>query len=556
MKRWTKSVIPRFAGMAGMKGTFKWRLVIILIVLIGALIYCFPTLATLAKEPPSWWPKFLPQDKIHLGLDLQGGMHLILEVETDKAVESNIERIKNDLKNDLKKEKIFATYVDRVQGDKIEVALLNPEVKEREGGFDDYLKEEYPILKEVNSSQEGDRVKVLLAMDPGQIEEIKKSAVDQALETIRNRIDEFGVSEPEIARQGQNRILIQLPGVKDVQRAKDLIGRTALLEFKLVDDVNSLQRALAGEIPVGDVILYQRVEDPKTGAVRKIPLLIQDKTLMTGDALQDARVRFDQYNNRPYVSLSLKAVGAREFDRITAENVGRHLAIILDNNVYSAPVIKQRISGGQAVIEGSFTLDEAKDLAIVLRAGSLPAPVQILEERTVGPSLGQDSINKGIKSIIIGGILVVLFMIIYYKAAGIVADMALIMNLIIIMGALAILRATLTLPGIAGLVLTVGMAVDANVLIFERIREELRVGKTSMAAIDAGYAKAFLTIMDANITTLIAALVLLQFGTGPIKGFAITLSIGIVASMFTAIVVTRFVFDAVLGRLRVRRLSI
>jgi preprotein translocase subunit SecD len=549
-------VILRFAGMAGMKGTFKWRLVIILIVLIGALIYCFPTLATLAKEPPSWWPKFLPQDKIHLGLDLQGGMHLILEVETDKAVESNIERIKNDLKNDLKKEKIFATYVDRVQGDKIEVVLLNPEVKEREGGFDDYLKEKYPILKEVNSSQEGDRVKVLLAMDPGQIEEIKKSAVDQALETIRNRIDEFGVSEPEIARQGQNRILIQLPGVKDVQRAKDLIGRTALLEFKLVDDVNSLQRALAGEIPFGDVILYQRVEDPKTGAVRKVPYLIQDKTLMTGDALQDARVRFDQYNNRPYVSLSLKSIGAREFDRITAENVGRHLAIILDNNVYSAPVIKQRISGGQAVIEGSFTLDEAKDLAIVLRAGSLPAPVQILEERTVGPSLGQDSINKGIKSIVIGGILVVLFMIIYYRAAGIVADLALIMNLIIIVGVLAAFRATLTLPGIAGLVLTVGMAVDANVLIFERIREELRLGKTPMAAIDAGYAKAFLTIMDANITTLIAALVLLQFGTGPIKGFAVTLSIGIVASMFTAIVVTRFVFDLVLNRVRVKRLSI
>jgi preprotein translocase subunit SecD len=539
--------------MAGMKGTFKWRLLIILVVLIGALIYFFPTLATLAKETPSWWPKFLPQDKIHLGLDLQGGMHLILEVQTDKAVESHVERIKNDLKNDLQKERIFATYLDRVQEDKIEVVLLNPEVKER---FDVYLKDEYKLLKEISSTQEGDRVKVLLEMDPRQIEEIKKSAVDQALETIRNRIDQFGVSEPEIARQGQNRILIQLPGVKDVQRAKDLIGRTALLEFKLVDDVNSLQRALAGEIPIEDEILYERKEDPKTGAVRKIPYLIQDKTLMTGDALQDARVRFDQYKNTPYISLSLKPVGAREFDRITAENVGKRLAIILDNNIYSAPVIKQRISGGQAVIEGRFTLDEAKDLAIVLRAGSLPAPVQILEERTVGPSLGQDSINKGIKSIIIGGILVVFFMIVYYKAAGIVADMALTMNLIIIMGALAILKATLTLPGIAGLVLTVGMAVDANVLIFERIREELRVGKTPMASIDAGYAKAFLTIMDANVTTLIAALVLLQFGTGPIKGFAVTLSIGIVASMFTAIVVTRFVFDLVLSRVRVKRLSI
>jgi preprotein translocase subunit SecD len=558
MKRWTKSVIPRFAGMAGMKGTFKWRLLIILVVLIGALIYCFPTLATLTKEPLSWWPSFFPQDTIHLGLDLQGGMHLILEVQTDKAVESSVERIKNDLKNDLKKEGIFTIYIDRVQGDKIEVVLLNPDVKQR---FDPYLKEQYPILKQISDAQiEGDRVKVLLTMDPKQLDEIKKSAVDQALETVRNRIDQFGVSEPEIARQGQNRILIQLPGVEDPQRAKELIGKTALLEFKLVDDVNSLQRALAGDIPFGDVILYQRTEDPKTGAVRKIPFLIKDKTLMTGDALQDARVRFDQYNNLPYISLTLKSLGAREFDRITAENVGKRLAIILDNNIYSAPVIKSRISGGQAVIEGGFGgprgLDEAKDLAIVLRAGSLPAPVDILEERTVGPSLGRDSIIKGIKSIIIGGILVILFMIVYYKAAGIVADMALIMNLIIIMGALAILKATLTLPGIAGLVLTVGMAVDANVLIFERIREELRVGKTPMAAIDAGYSKAFLTIMDANVTTLIAALVLLQFGTGPIKGFAVTLSIGIVASMFTAIVATRFVFDLFLSKVRVKRLSI
>ena len=544
-------MIQGFVSMTGMKSTFKWRLLIILVVLIGALIYCFPTLT---EETPSWWPEFFPQDKIHLGLDLQGGMHLILEVETDEAVESSMERIKNDLKNDLKKEGIFTLYIDRVQGDKIEVVLLNPDVQKE---FNTYLADEYTILKQISDTQtEGDRVKVLLGMDPPSRKELEQSAVDQALETIRNRVDEFGVSEPEIARQGQNRVLIQLPGVEDPQRAKDLIGKTALLEFKLVDDEYSLQRALAGEIPFGDVILYERAEDPKTGAVRKTPYLIKDKTLMTGDALKDARVRFDQYNNTPYISLSLKPVGAREFDRITAENVGRRLAIILDNNVYSAPVIKQRISGGQAVIEGLFSLEEAKDLAIVLRAGSLPAPVQILEERTVGPSLGQDSIDKGIKSIIIGGILVVLFMIIYYKAAGTVADLALIMNLIIIMGALAILRATLTLPGIAGLVLTVGMAVDANVLIFERIREEVRVGKTPMAAIEAGYAKAFVTIMDANVTTFIAAVVLYQFGTGPIKGFAVTLSIGIAASLFTAMVVTRFIFDLVLSNVRVKKLSI
>jgi len=531
------------------KSTFRWRLLLILFVLVGALIYCFPTLV---KEIPAWWPRFFPQDKIHLGLDLQGGMHLILEVETDKAVASAVERIKNDLKAGLKKERIFATSLDRVQGDKIEVVLLNPEVKEK---FDIYRKEEYPRLKEISAIQEGDRVKVLLEMAPSYQEDLKQSAVDQALETVRNRIDQFGVSEPEIARQGKDRILIQLPGIDDPQRAKDLIGKTALLEFKLVDEDYSLQSALAGDIPFGDVILYERQEDPDTGAVRRIPYLIQDKTLMTGDALKDARVSFDQ-NNMPYVSLSLNPAGARQFDRITAENVGKRLAIILDNNVYSAPVIRQRISGGEAMIEGRFTLEEAKDLAIVLRAGSLPAPVQILEERTVGPSLGQDSINKGIKSIIIGGILVVIFVIVYYQLAGVVADLALIMNLIIIMGVLAAFRATLTLPGIAGLVLTVGMAVDANVLIFERIREEVRLGKPPRAALETGYAKAFSTIMDANVTTFIAALVLLQFGTGPIKGFAVTLSIGIAASMFTAIVVTRFVFDVFLQNVRVKRLSI
>jgi len=532
-----------------MKGKFRWRLVLILFILIGAVIYCFPTLV---RETPSWWPRFFPQDKINLGLDLQGGMHLILEVETAKAVESAAERIKNDLKTDLKKEHIFATYLDRVQGDKIEVALLNPDVKEK---FDAYRTEKYPLLQEVDATQAGDRVKVLLEMDPRYRKDLERSAVDQALETIRNRIDQFGVSEPEIARQGENRILIQLPGIKDPQRAKDLLGKTALLEFKLVDEEYSLQRALTGDIPFGDVILYQKIEDPKTGAVRRVPYLIQDKTLMTGDALKDARVSFDQ-NNMPFIALSLNPPGARNFDRITAENVGRHLAIILDNNVYSAPVIRQRISGGEAVIEGRFTLDEAKDLAIILRAGSLPAPVQILEERTVGPSLGQDSINKGIKSIIIGGILVVLFMIVYYQLAGVVADLALIMNLIIIMGVLAAFRGTLTLPGIAGLVLTVGMAVDANVLIFERIREEVRLGKPPRAALETGYSKAFLTIMDANVTTLIAAVVLLQFGTGPIKGFAVTLSIGIAASMFTAIVVTRFIFDSFLHNVRVKRLSI
>lgn len=531
-----------------MTRSLQWRFLLILAVVIGAAIFAYPSFV---KELPSWWPSFFPKDKINLGLDLQGGVHLAYEVEADKAVEGAAERLKSDLGTNLRKEQIFYTYLER-EGEKIEIVLLNPEVKKN---FDTYLADRYPTLKEVSSQREGDRVKVLLELDPRQVAEVKKSAIDQALETIRNRVDQFGVAEPDISRQGEDMILVQLPGIKDPERAKELIGKTALLEFKLLDEEYDLGRALAGDIPFGDVILYEREKDPETGVVRKRPYLIKDKTLMTGDALKDAHVRLDQYNN-PYVALSFHPAGARLFEQITTENVGKRLAIILDGTVYSAPVIKQPISGGAAVIEGRFTLDEARDLAIVLRAGSLPAPIKIVEERTVGPSLGQDSINKGIKATIIGGLLVILAMIFYYRFAGCVATVALLLNIVLLLAAMALLRGTLTLPGIAGIALTVGMAVDANVLIYERIREEMRLGKTPGAALAAGYSRAFLTIMDSNVTTIIAALVLLQFGTGPIKGFAITLSIGIAASMFTAIVVTRFIFDFVLHNFRIKRWSI
>jgi preprotein translocase subunit SecD len=533
-----------------MKGNLGWRFLLIIAVLIGALIFLFPTLV---KEIPSWWPKFFPEDKIHLGLDLQGGVYLTYEVEAEKAVEGRVEQIKNDLKDALTKEGIFYTSIERVLGDTIEVVLLNPDVKQK---FDAFMRDRYPLLKESSVQKEGDRVKVLLQMDPKQKEEIQKSAIDQALETIRNRVDQFGVAEPEIARQGENMILVQLPGIKDPERAKELIGKTALLEFKLVDEEYDRNRALAGNIPFGDVILYERARDPQTGAVTKIPYLIKDKTLMTGDALKDARVRINQQNNSYYVSLSFHPAGARLFEQITGDNVGRRLAIILDNNIYSAPVIKQRIGGGEAIIEGRFTMDDARDLAIVLRAGSLPAPVKVLEERTVGPSLGQDSINKGIKSVIIGSLLVVLFMLVYYHLSGLVADIALSMNIVLLLGALAALGARLTLPGLAGIALTVGMAVDANVLIYERIREEMRLGKPPRTALDAGYSRAFLTVVDTHVTTFVAALVLYQFGTGPIKGFAVTLALGVAASMFTAFVVTKFIFDYVLSQVRVTRLSV
>ena len=546
---------PRFNGLGFllqprgrlMGRNLQWKLLLILFITVAAFIYLAPSVV---GEMPGFLGKILPQDKIHLGLDLQGGMHLVLEVEGQKAVESYVERIKGDLKEDLKKKRIYTPRIERVNGDQIHLEILGEKEK-----FDDYIAKDYPVLEEISAEGRGKYQKIILGIVQRQADYLKRYAVDQALETIRNRVDQFGVSEPDISPQGSNRILIQLPGIKDPQRALRLIGRTALLEFKLVDDEHSLQEALKGNVPEGDIILYQKQEKPETGRTIKVPFLLVKKTLMTGEVLKNAQVRFDNFN-QPYVALEFDPRGAKMFDRITAKNVKKRLAIILDDNVYSAPVIQERISGGSAQITGSFDENEARDLVIVLRAGALPAPVKILENRSVGPSLGKDLIDKGLKSIIIGGILVVLFMVTYYKISGTIADVALILNLILIMGALAGLRATLTLPGIAGIILTIGMAVDANVLVFERIREELRSGKTPRAAIDGGYSRAFLTIMDANITTLIAAVVLFQFGTGPVKGFAVTLSIGIVASLFTALFVSRVIFETLLARGMLRRVSI
>jgi preprotein translocase subunit SecD len=313
---------------------------------------------------------------------------------------------------------------------------------------------------------------------------------------------------------------------------------------------------LRGSIPDGSVIAYESRLDRQSGKKTSNPILLKNRTLLTGGYLETAQVKISDRFGEPYVAIKFNSQGAKDFDRITSENVKKRLAIVLDGVVHSAPVIQERISGGEAQITGSFTMDEAKDLAIVLRAGALPAPVNILEERTVGPSLGQDSIDKGLWSTIVGAILVMIFMVFYYRVSGIIANAALIMNIIVILGTLAAFRAALTLPGIAGIVLTIGMAVDANVLIFERIREELRTGKTPRAAIETGYSKAFLTILDSNVTTLIAALFLFGFGTGPVKGFAVTLSIGIVVSMFTAIFVTRIIFDHFVWNRKIQTVSI
>jgi len=511
-----------------------WRAILAGVIVIIGIIYLIPSLP-IYNRLPDWTKKVLPNKKIHLGLDLRGGIHLVLDVDVKKAVENHLDRILDELKHDMRKSKIRYRKIERVGLDGIDIVLM----REKDGDMlKDIIKREYP---EFNVSQIGIRLALRLKLNAKN--RIMNLAVDQAIETIRNRVDQFGVSEPDIRKEQHYDILIQLPGIKDPRRAIKLIGKTALLEFKLVDDEHSVEEALKGRIPPGDEILYQEKIDPVTGKRIKIPFLVKKRTLLTGEYITDARVQIDPRTNEPYVLLTFDSRGARIFARITGEYVGKRLAIILDNKIYSAPVIQEKITGGRAQITGAFTMEEAHDLAIVLRAGALPAPVKVIEERTVGPSLGRDSIEKGVRAALIGGITVIVFMAIYYSLSGIIADFALILNIIFIMAGLAMFGATLTLPGIAGIILTIGMSVDANVLIFERIREELRSGKGPIAAIDTGYGRAFVTILDANLTTLIAALILFQLGTGPIRGFAVTLSIGIVASMFTAIFVTRIIFD-------------
>ena len=379
---------------------------------------------------------------------------------------------------------------------------------------------------------------LLLKVDTsGLPEEAKEDAPLKALEIIRNRIDEFGVKELSVYRQGTDEIVVQLPGVTDRERARDLIGKTALLEFKLVEDSQDLYaKALEGQVPDG----YELKD------VDKEKILLSQKTLLTGDTLVNAEVKFDQSRfNEPYVAIEFNAKGSSVFSEITGANIGKRLAIVLDGKVHSAPRINERIPSGKASITGRFTVEEASDLAIILRAGTLPAPIYIEEERTVGPLLGRDSINSGIRASLIGLILIFIFMVVYYLFAGMIASFAMLLNFVIILGTLGWIHTTLTLPGIAGMILTIGMAVDANVLIFERMREEMATGKHMRSVISFGYDKAYSAILDSNITTLIAAALLFQFGSGPIKGFGVTLSIGLMASMFTGIFVTRIIFELI-----------
>ena len=541
------------------------RLTLLGMVLVLSIGFFLPTFPTLYRPLPDWLKQVLPTRGITLGLDLQGGIHLVLEVEEDRAVEIAVDRATNAIQDLLVEKKIAVESVKRTGHIQITIAFQSGELKSQI----QTVLEEFPSFFEVQAYSTANSF--VYELREGEIKRIKDSAINQALETIRNRIDQFGVAEPLIQRQGLKQIVVQLPGIKEPKRAKDLIKETALLEFKMLDETSKLaldlpQRVPKGKeeellkpfldkLPEGDEILFEKVVDKDTGREFRIPYLVKKRVMLAGDVLSDARVSIGQFND-PYVLVTFDAKGSREFDRITAENVKKRMAIVLDNTVYSAPVIQERISGGRAQITGSFTMQEANDLAIVLRAGALPAPLKIIQDLTVGPSLGRDSIEKGIRSTLIAGAMVVFFMVIYYRLSGVIADFALTLNLICLIGVLAGLNATLTLPGIAGIILTIGMGVDSNVLIFERIREELRQGKPVRLAVDGGYDKALLTIIDSHVTTLITGLALFLFGTGPIKGFAVTLCLGIAINLFTALVGTKVVFDAINQRRKVEHLSI
>ena len=532
-----------------MPKSISWRIGLILTFVLVSFLYLTPTLVTTL---PAWWGGLLPTDKINLGLDLQGGTHLVMEVDTQKAIEGILDLIATDLQDSLDTRHIPYKQVVRVGEDLVQLTLYDMGTAESE---QQVIKKKYPEYEIAPPVKEEGFVNLQLRMDKNTVLDRKDKAVAQALETIRNRIDQFGVLEPVIQREGINHIVIQLPGINDPKRAIELIGKTARLEFKLVDENVISSTSTPGTIPDDDEILMEK-QSNSSGAVQEIPLVVKKKAIITGDLLTNAQVRIDSQFNQPYVAIDFNSTGARLFDQVTAANIGKRFAIVLDGNVHSAPVIRERISGGSAQISGNFSEKEAADLAIVLRAGSLPAPVKIVQNVTVGPSIGQDSITKGLTAGGIGVVLVVVFMAIYYRLAGLVANFGMVLNVLYLLGALAALGATLTLPGIAAIVLLVGMSVDSNVLIFERVKEEIRLGRTPKMSLDTGYDKAFTTIMDSHVTTLITAAALFQFGTGPIKGFAVSLSLGIIINLFTSLFATKVVFDTVLSRLQVRKLSI
>jgi len=522
----------------------RLRLAVSLMVFLVVLAYAMPNLPVISNSPLG----AIMQDRINLGLDLKGGMHLTLGVDVEKAVQNTLSVTGQDMRDRANHEKI-TLMKPRLNADgKLEVIL--PRLDQAQA-FEKMVQEWFGSLAQVESrATASGRVYVFdLAADARK--QTEDMTLDQVVRTIRNRIDQFGVAEPDIRRQSDNQVQIQLPGMTDAERAIQIIGQTAHLEFRLVrDDVNPNAMML----PAGTARFPMVTKNPD-GSQSESTVILDSDVLMGGEDITNARPAFNEFG-QAYVGLEFNNRGANTFERITGENIKKRMAIVLDGKVYSAPVIQDRISGGKASITGNFTTAEAQDLAIVLRAGSLPAPVSILEERTVGPSLGKESINSGIIASLVGAAAVVIIMPLYYGLSGLIADAMLCFTIMILMAGMTLFGATLTLPGIAGIVLTIGMSVDANVLIFERIREELKKGLSAFEAVEAGFSRASVSILDSNLTTLITAAILYQFGTGPIRGFAVTLSLGILASMFTAIFVSRAIFETWVQRSSSQKISV
>ena len=523
----------------------RWKITVILAVCLLGFLSALPNFLPedRLKDIPGW----LPSRQVSLGLDLQGGSHMLLEVGVQTVIDERLDTLQDDVRIALRRERIGYTGLIIRDG---EVSFRLRDAADE----DKALKVVRDLAQPVSSNLSvvpADDIEIELR-DDGKIAvrpseqgaaELKRRAVQQSIEIVRRRVDELGTREPTIQSQGDVRILVQVPGLDDPQDLIDMLGKVAKMSFHLVDETTSASDIARGRVAPGSVV-YPSADDG--GA----PLAVRRRAMVSGENLVDARPSFDQQSGIPVVTFRFDVTGARKFGNATKANVGRRFAIVLDNEIISAPVIREPITGGRGQISGSFTVKSANNLSILLRAGALPAPLIIKEQRSVGPDLGADSIAAGKMAAIFGLTAVVIFIILSYGLFGVAANIALFVNLILILGALSVLQATLTLPGIAGIVLTIGMAVDANVLVFERIREEIKLGKAPFAAVDNGYSQAMSTIMDANITTLIAAIILFQYGSGPIRGFAVTLSIGIVASVFTAVTVTRLMLTIWLRRTR------
>ncbi|EGV30565.1 protein-export membrane protein SecD [Thiorhodococcus drewsii AZ1] len=520
----------------------------------------YRTALTQVADLPGWM-RAIGLNQMALGLDLRGGIHVVIDVDMEAALDQALERYIGDLRSQLREAKIRYLTVTR-DGGNIKVKFSDADSR---AAAEKLLSREFRNLQ-VQSSESGSTFELQASLPETEQKEIKDFALQQNITTLRNRVNALGVAEPSIARQGDRRIVVELPGAQDPGRLKDILGATATLEYRLVDTEGSVADAVAGRVPVGSKLYYER---------DGTPILLKRRVIVTGDQITDASAGFDNQSGTPTVFVNLDGQGARRMRNVTTENVGKPMAVVFIENrtttkmVNGEPVkntrkVEEVISvanirepfGRRFQTTGLDSSEEAHNTALLLRSGALAAPIQIVEERTIGPSLGQDNIDQGFFSVMVGLAMVVGFMALYYRKFGLIADLVLVVNLVMIIAILSMLQATLTLPGIAGIVLTVGMAVDANVLIFERIREEIRNGNSPQASIHAGYDKALSTIVDANVTTLIAAVVLFSFGTGPVKGFAVTLFIGIVTSMFTAILGSRALVNLIYGGKRLNKLYI